>query len=65
MRAVKENKMQRFYCVIHLFMSFSIHVRQIGQGENFIFQIQDDGHVGVDGVDNVDGICRWIVHYKF
>ncbi len=36
---VNENKMQRVYCVIHLFMhaSCSIHVRQIGRGENFIF----------------------------
>ena len=33
-----ENKMQRVYCVIHLFMcKCLIHVRQIGRGENFIF----------------------------
>jgi hypothetical protein len=31
-----ENKMQRVYCVIHLFNCL-IHVRQIGRGENFIF----------------------------
>ena len=32
-----ENKMQRVYCVIHLFNCLLIHVRQIGRGENFIF----------------------------
>ena len=39
MYVTRENKMQRVYCVIHLFMHVmcSIHVRQIGRGENFIF----------------------------
>ena len=37
MYVTRENKMQRVYCVIHLFKSLLIHVRQIGRGENFIF----------------------------
>ncbi len=40
-------------------------MRQIGWREKFIFQIQDDGYVGVDGVNNVDHIFCQIVQHKF